>query len=1042
MKITELAIKNKVVTLTIVILAFIGGIFSYFSMPKAEDPGFTIRSAIVVTYFPGASPKRVEELVTDKIEEAVSEIPEIKEVKSTSKNGFSMVTVEVSNKYDDMQPVWDKLRRKVSNLSLPSNTIGPFVNDEFGDVYGSIIGVSGEGYTPKELKKIADNMKDELLTIPNVAKVNIIGNQEERIFVEYKNDKLAEIGVSPYQLQQILEATNIVIPGGSIYIDSEMISLEPSGNFNSIEDLEQTIISIPNSNQSFYLKDIARVYKDYPDPIESEFRVNNKSGIALAISMKDDGNIVELGKNIKNKLKSMEEILPVGVDAELVSFQPSIVENKINSFSASLIQSIITVVFVLLIFLGLRTGFLIAAMIPIIVSITFLIMSFFNIMVEQVSLAAIIIALGMLVDNAIVVSESIMVKMENGEDVISAVKESSSELVLPLLISSLTTCCAFLPIGLAQSDVGEFCKSLFQVISITLIVSWVLSMTLIPLLCVLYIKVQKKEETYNGPIYKKYKSGLIFLLKKKYLSLIVMIIILVFGVIGINSVPFIFIPNADKPIMTATFKMPGGTSIKQTQVIMKDIDKYIKNNLEVENKPKSGGIIDLFLTGGTTKKYPKEGITTWGTFIGESAPRFYLSFSPELSSPEYSFMLINLTSDKVIPKAKKMLEEYVENKYPDMDLTITKLEMGPPVGKPIQIKLKGKDVDKLYKITEQIKQIVRDTEGTKNIQDDWGLKSKKVIVDINQSKARKANMTSQDVAGSLYTMIDGYNASSFRENTDVTPIILRAKESRNNNFSDIENAKIFSLVTGQSVNLSQIADIKFAWEPSVIYRTDSLKTITITADLRDGYNSIEMLNTKLIPVLEKEKVKWGYGYSYEIGGELETTNESIDSIIKVLPIAVMLITLLLVIQFNSYKKIAVIVSLIPFIIIPISLTLVLSGRDFGFMPLLGLIALAGITINTAIVLMDRIDIEMKEGKDLHIAIVDSCITRLRPIILTTSTTICGLIPLWLSGGPLFSTMALTMMNGLIFVILLVLVILPLIFSIYYKVDFNSDNKEY
>ena len=507
MKITELAIKNKVVTLTIVILAFIGGIFSYFSMPKAEDPGFTIRSAIVVTYFPGASPKRVEELVTDKIEEAVSEIPEIKEVKSTSKNGFSMVTVEVSNKYDDMQPIWDKLRRKVSNLSLPSNTIGPFVNDEFGDVYGSIIGVSGEGYTPKELKKIADNMKDELLTIPNVAKVNIIGNQEERIFVEYKNDKLAEIGVSPYQLQQILEATNIVIPGGSIYIDSEMISLEPSGNFNSIEDLEQTIISIPNSNQSFYLKDIARVYKDYPDPIESEFRVNNKSGIALAISMKDDGNIVELGKNIKNKLKSIEEILPVGVDAELVSFQPSIVENKINSFSASLIQSIITVVFVLLIFLGLRTGFLIAAMIPIIVSITFLIMSFFNIMVEQVSLAALIIALGMLVDNAIVVSESIMVKMENGEDVISAVKESSSELVLPLLISSLTTCCAFLPIGLAQSDVGEFCKSLFQVISITLIVSWVLSMTLIPLLCVLYIKVQKKEETYNGPIYKKYKSG-------------------------------------------------------------------------------------------------------------------------------------------------------------------------------------------------------------------------------------------------------------------------------------------------------------------------------------------------------------------------------------------------------------------------------------------------------------------------------------------------------------------------------------------------------
>lgn len=1037
MKLTELAIKNKVVTLTIIILAVIGGLLSFQSMPKAEDPGFTIRNAIIVTYFPGASPKRVEELVTDKIEEAVMEIPELKKVKSTSKNGFSMVTVEISNEYKNMQPIWDKLRRKVSNLSLPTNTIGPFVNDEFGDVFGTIVGVTGEGYSPKELKSIAENIKDELLTIPNIAKVNIIGAQDEKIFIEYKNDKLAEIGISPYQLQQILAATNIVIPGGNIYIDSEIISLEPTGNFNSIEDLESITISAPNSNQSFYLKDIAEIKRTYSEPALAEFKVNNKSGIALAISMKEGGNIINLGKDINKKLKDIERIMPVGINTDLVAFQPSIVENKVNSFTASLVQSIVTVILVLLIFLGLRTGLIIAAMIPIIISITFLIMSISGVMVEQVSLAALIIALGMLVDNAIVVSESIMVKMEHGKKPVASAIESSKELVLPLLISSLTTCSAFLPIALAKSNVGEFCLSLFQVITITLLTSWVLAITLIPLLCTMFIKVKKKEETYDTSFYKVYIKFLLIALKKKYITIVIVAIVFGLSILTMKKVPFIFIPNSDKPVMTATIKLPGGTSIKETQQIMNEIDEFIARELEVENTPKKGGILDLILTGGSTRKYPKEGITTWGTFIGESAPRFYLSFVPELSSPEYAFMLINVTTDKIIPEITKKLEEFCVEKYPDMNLTISKLEMGPPVGKPIQIRISGKDVNKLYEISEQVKQKVRESEGTKNISDDWGLKSKKVIVDINQSKARKAGMTSQDVAGSLFTMIDGFTASSFRENTETTPIVLRAKEARSNNFEDIENAKVYSLNTGKSVNLSQIADIKFAWEPSVIYRTNGFKTITVTSEILDNYNALKILNSEIIPWLDEQQEEWGYGFSYEIGGAMETTNESISSIMKVLPIAGMIILLLLVMQFNSYKKVGVILSIMPLIVIPVAFILKLSGRAFGFLPMLGLIALAGISINTGIVLMDRINTEMNNDKDLHEAILVSCQARLRPIVLTTATTIFGLIPLWLSGGPLFSTMALVMIMGLAFIIILVLVILPVIFSIFYNVNFEK-----
>lgn len=1037
MKLTEMVLRNRVVSITIIVLAFIGGIISYLIMPKAEDPGFTIRQALVVTYFPGISSEKVEKLITDKVEEAVNKIPEIKKITSTSKNGFSMVTVEVSSEYKNMKPIWDNLRRKLENLDLPNNTFGPFVDDEFGDVYGTIIGITGKNYSYKELKTIADKTRTEFLTIPEVAKVNIIGAQEERIFIEYKNDKLAEMGITPYQLQEILSATNIVIPGGSIQYGDETLSLEPTGNFNTIEDLKMLVVTAPNSNQSFYLKDIAEVKAGYIDPISSELRISNEPGLALAISMKDGNNIVNLGNHVKEKLNDLNKIYPAGIETSILNFQPKVVDDKIKSFSASLVQSIITVIIIMLIFLGLRTGVLVSSMIPIIVMVAFLVMFATGVAVEQVSLAALIIALGMLVDNSIVVAESIMVKMEHGITPEQAAIESSSELKFPLLISSLTTCSAFLPIALAKSDVGEFCLSLFQVITITLLLSWILSLTVIPLLCVLFLKVEKKEQHYSSMIYRLYRGFLIKLLKVKYLAISVLIITLFVSTILLQKIPFVFIPNADKPVLTATIKFPGGTSIKKTEQAIKEIDAFISKELKVEDNPEKSGILNLFLSGGSVKHYKHEGVLSWGSFIGESAPRFYLSFVPELSAPEYGFILINTTSNEIIPEITKKIEKFCLNKYPEMDFYTTLLEIGPPVGKPIQIRIIGNDMDKLYKISDQVKQKIRTIEGTKNINDDWGIKSKKVMINIDQAKARKAGLTSGDIAGSLYTMIDGYSTSNFRQNTNNIPIVLRSKEARSNSFDDIENAKIYSSTLGLSTNLSQIANINFAWEPSVIYRTNKSRTITVNSDIKNNYNAINIINNQLIPWLDEQQKTWGYGYKYEIGGALETSNDNVNGIIKALPIAGMLILLLLIIQFNSYKKVGVLISIMPFIIIPVALILAITGKSFGFMPALGLIALAGISINTGIVLMDKINSEMNDGKELHEAIIDSCQSRLRPIVLTTSTTIFGLIPLWLSGGPLFSTMAIVMMVGLMFIILLVLIILPVIFSIFYKVNFKN-----
>jgi len=613
MSITEFSIKNNRLTYTVLIVLFFAGIGTYQNMPRNEDPGFVVRTASVVTVFPGASPERMELLVSDPLEKVIQEIPELDFVTSDNKTSISTIFVNIKESEKDMRPIWDNLRRKIDRIrgDLPEGVIGPLVNDEYGDVFGIIIGLTGEGYNYADLKDIGDEVRDELLNIPDAAKVEISGDQEERVFVEYDNAKLSELGLSTFMLKGILDSRNIIIPGGDIRIGDERIALEPSGNFESVEELKQTIVPVPNTTDVVYLGDLANIYRGYIDPVATKMMVNGIQGLALSISLREGGNIIDLGQQVEDAIRYLRSVYPIGIEFDMVAYQHIIVENKISDFISNLLQAVAVVLGVMLLFLGFRTGMVVASLIPVTMVISLVIMDAFAIGLDQISLAALIIALGMLVDNAIVMSESIMVRMENGEEALPAAVASAKELRIPLLTSSLTTSAAFLPIFLAQSVVGEYTASLFKVVTIALLVSWGLSLTMVPLLCVQFLRIKPKDpgEEKKNRFLEVYKKFLIFILRKPAVFLIA-IVIAFFGIMSLfRFVPQKFFPDKDRNMVTVKIDFPIGTAIEKNEAVLAELEQFIRDSLVVdENRA--------------------DGIVNWASWVGSSAPKYTLHEIP------------------------------------------------------------------------------------------------------------------------------------------------------------------------------------------------------------------------------------------------------------------------------------------------------------------------------------------------------------------------------------------------------------------------------
>ena len=1023
MDLTRAAIERNRITITVVALLIVGGVLAFQSIPKAQDPGFIIRTVLITTRFPGASPERIEQLVTDKIEKKAQEMPEIDSITSESRTGISIVYVNFKESYKIMRPIFDDLRRKIDTVvpDLPQGSMLPEINDEFGDVFGVVYTLTGDGFSYAELKTVADELRDVLLKEPDIAKVDIHGAQQEVVFVEYNNARLSELGLSPQQLSASLASVNILSSGGDIVSGRERITLEPTGNYESLDDLRRTVIQLPGG-ALVYLEDIVDVYRGYKDPPKSIARVNGQPTLALAVSMREGGDILKLGARLKELMPELIAEYPWGINLQTVWYQSDLVETNVRNFSRSLLQAIVIVIVVMVGFLGLRTGLVVGALIPTTMISTFFAMQLFDITVNQISLAALIISLGLLVDNAIVIVESILVKRERGASPIEAAVESGRELRTPLLVSSLTTAAAFMPIAMAKSAVGEYTSDIFYVVGLALLISWLLAMTFIPMLTTVTLKCGPEsvsaENTFDGKWYRYYRRLLGVSLRCPYRFIGIVVLMFALAIVGMGLVRQEFIAPSEDPVFTAKLEMPLGTSIEASQQVIDDVDEFVRKTYYT---PENG----------------EPAIRNWLTFIGEGGPRFQLSLNPPNPNPANTFLIANTTSGNRVDEVIRGIERYVREAHPDLAAQVKRLENGPPVDYPIIVRLSGQNIDSLYSMAEEVTAYLYENPAVSDVKNTWGLQTKKLLVRVNQELARRSGVTSEDVAYSLKAGLTGIDLTQYREDDELIPVTLRTVAADRQDFSKLDGLSVYSQGTGRHVPLKQVADVELTFESGVIERRDRERTLSLNVQLSEGATAAEVVDT-LVPWLEQTETKWPPGHEFEIGGETEESGDANASIAAELPVAGMIILLLLVGQFNSLRRPVIIITTIPLGLIGVTFGLLVANSSFGFFTILGLIALSGIIINNAIVLLDRIAMEINAFNRTEAeAIFEAAQQRLRPILLTTATTVLGMMPLLWSGTAMFVPMAITIMFGLAFATALTLLVVPVLYSLFFRVSFAS-----
>jgi multidrug efflux pump subunit AcrB len=1027
MNLTAFAINKNRISLSLLGIVILLGLSMYQGLPRDSMPPYVVRVATIVSSFPGANPQRVELLVSKNIEEEVQEIPEVKTVTSQSRTGLSVVSVTLKDavKPADLQAIWDKLRRNLDNMtSLPEGVVPDLQDDDVGVVYGINIGLISDGFSYAQMEDVAKRIKDDLIALPDSAKVALSGVQDQQVVVEFDPPRLSEYGLTVEKLRQIIRETNILDSGGEINVGDKRLILEPTGNFDDIEALKKTIIPVGDQGEVVYLESITQIIKTYKTPATALVRVNGKKAISLAVSLKKQANIINLGKMVDERIAEYNRRLPLGLEVVRLASLDRYVEKSIEDFVGNLYQSIAIVMAVMLIFLGLRTGLVVAGLIPLVTVMTLLLMGVIHMGLNQVTLAALIMALGMMVDNAIVISESIIVKMESGRDRMTAAVETCKELMVPLLISTLTTAAAFLSFYLAESAMGDIMGPLFVVISFALISSWLISLTIIPLLAYYLIRIKQKK-TDKSSVFDYLNKGYIFVLRQvlkwKRVFVVFMVAVFFVSLIGFGILPFIFFPDSDRNMITMDINLPLGTKIEKTAAVVQAIETYISSDLK-------------------TGPEKNKGITDWSSFIGEGPQSYDLGYSPDEANSSYAHILINTSSGEDNGWIIQHLDDFCFNTFPEADIKVSLLGQGGG-GTPVEIRIFGTDQDMLYALGTQTKEALGQIAGTKNIMDDWGPKLLKFIIDIDANKARKSGVTHEDIAISLQTGLSGFQAGTFREGQDSLPILMRSRNFSSQTLQDLENTNVFVQSTGKAVPLSQVARIKPQWDYAKIMHYDLSRSITVTSELRPGSTAREV-TADIQAWLDDQSRDWPSGYRYELGGDAENTQENMAAVTRYLPLSGCIILFLLIFQFNSMRKTFMVLTTIPLGIIGVVIGLIAFRSYFGFMAFLGVISLAGIVINNAIVLIDRIDIEQSElNRAPAQAVVEACRQRFRPILLTTLTTVLGLIPLYLGGGNMWQPMAVSIMTGLLFGTTITLLFIPALYSILYKVDATKQNSE-
>lgn len=1012
MTLTQFSINKDRVSFSIILFFLLSGILAFFEMPRAKDPDIISRTAVITTQFEGASPKRIESLITKPLERNIKQIEEIDYISSVSKNGVSIIYVNILEKYKEIAPIWNVLRKKLEEVPLPHGSSRPYVNDNYDDVYGTIITLTGDGFSYAELEEVAHEVKEEFYRIKEVGKVKLLGLQKEKIYIEFNNAKLSKLGLSPAKLASAIQTRNIITPGGSINIGPKRLIIEPTGNLNDLKELGRTIVPVANSEQVIYLEDIVSIKRDYAFPKDPIVHTKAGNGIAIAISMQKNSNIISLGKALKNTLTHLHELYPIGIEFQSSFDEPMLVKSIIDNFFESLLLSIALVIVIMFISLGWRSGVIVATLIPTTVFTSLMIMWQLGITLNQVSLAAMIISLGLLVDNAIVMSEAILIRLNDGIRPYKAAIGATSELKISLLTSSLTTAVAFLPIFIAESSASEYTAALFQVVAIMLGTSWVLSLTLTPLMSYLLLKPNFSSFTrYDTPMCNRFRSLLCFSMRYRYIMLGLVFIMFIASLLSARFLHKEFFPPSDYPTFLVRIALPASSSIEQTNEVAHAIEKLLEKEQDTH-------------------------IQSYTSFIGTGAPHFWINYAPNGEADEYAEIIVNANSLESVNYLKRHIREYAIANFYDAKVTIDTLENGAYVEHPFEVRITGHDVKILRERAEEIKAKLQSFENVVEIEDDWGAWQQKLVVQINPSLAFHAGVTYEDIATSLQIALTGEHITQFRGDQKSIPILMRSNDALKKNLSSLQNTLIFVPSTGKSVPLTQVAKIDVVFKPPRIIRRDGVHTLTVHAKTINNMSVFDL--QKPVDSFLKT-LEWDVGYHYEFGGEIESYNRSMDALLAKTPIAFMIIFVLLITQFNSFKKTTLILITIPLSVIGVVLGLFATNTPYGFMTFLGIISLGGIVINNAIILIERIDYERTVHKlRAQDAIIEAAQRRMRPIVLTTLTTVGGLIPLWLTGGPLWEPMAVAMIFGLGFATILTLGVIPMLYSIFYRIDYTKE----
>ncbi|HIF6192177.1 TPA: efflux RND transporter permease subunit VmeI [Vibrio parahaemolyticus] len=1009
-------IRNRVISWMVSLIFLIGGIAAFFGLGRLEDPAFTIKDAMVVTSYPGATPQQVEEEVTYPLEKAIQQLTYVDEVNSISNRGLSQITVTMKNNYgpDDLPQIWDELRRKVNDLkvTLPPGVNEPQVIDDFGDVYGILLAVTGDGYSYKELLDYVDYLRRELELVDGVSKVSVSGQQQEQVFIEVSMKKLSSIGLSPNTVFNLLSTQNIVSDAGAIRIGDEYIRIQPTGEFQSVDELGDLLITESGAQGLIFLKDVAEIKRGYVEVPSNIINFNGSLALNVGVSFAQGVNVVEVGKAFDRRLAELKYQQPVGVEISEIYSQPKEVDKSVSGFVISLAQAVGIVIIVLLFFMGLRSGLLIGLILLLTVLGTFIFMKYLAIDLQRISLGALVIALGMLVDNAIVVVEGILIGTQKGRTRLQAATDIVTQTKWPLLGATVIAVTAFAPIGLSEDSTGEYCGTLFTVLLISLMLSWFTAISLTPFFADIFFKGQKikqgegeENDPYNGIIFVAYKKFLEFCMRRAWLTVLVLIVGLGASVYGFTLVKQSFFPSSTTPIFQLDVWLPEGTDIRATNDKLKELESWLAEQEHVDH------------------------ITTTA---GKGLQRFMLTYAPEKSYAAYGEITTRVDNYEALAPLMARCRDHLKANYPEINYKLKQIELGPGGGAKIEARIIGSDPTVLRTIAAQVMDIMYADPGATNIRHDWRERTQVLEPQFNESQARRYGITKSDVDDFLSMSFSGMTIGLYRDGTTLMPIVARLPEDERIDIRNIEGMKIWSPAQSEFIPLQQVTmGYDMRWEDPIIVRKNRKRMLTVMADPDIlGEETASTLQKRLQPQIEA--IQMPPGYSLEWGGEYESSGDAQESLFTTMPMGYLFMFLITVFLFNSIKEPLIVWLTVPLALIGVTTGLLALNTPFGFMALLGFLSLSGMVLKNGIVLLDQIEIEMKSGKEAYDAVVDAAVSRVRPVCMAAITTILGMIPLL--PDIFFKPMAVTIMFGLGFATILTLIVVPVLYRLFHKVS--------